>query len=146
MSNWQLPDGPRRRRPHPPKRLTMLALIGLVAALLLTPMTSRATPAGGVTTPLPTRVERFDPDRQVCRPEAIEAAFKRHLQPWADQPPAVLDQLRRLQLDMTRATLQRCLSQGRLEPAEAMELERRLGLEPQGTSPRPAAGPSLSQP
>ena len=124
----------------------LLAAAELLALMLIAPA-SLAVPAGGISTPQPTRVERFNPDQQVCQPLAIRAGFTRQLQPWADQPPAVLEQLRRVQLEMTRATLQRCVSKGLLQPAEASQLERDLGLQAgseSAASPIPAASPAAA--
>jgi hypothetical protein len=104
-----------------------------------------AVPSDGIGTPLPTRVERFDPDPEVCRPQAIRDSFARQLQPWSDQPPAVLERLRQLQLEMTRNTLRRCVSRGLMEPAEATRLEQQLGLvagpAPLSPAPAPAGSP-----
>lgn len=104
-----------------------------------------AVPSDGIATPLPTRVERFDPDPEVCRPQAIRDSFARQLQPWSDQPPAVLDRLRQLQLEMTRATLRRCVSRGLMDPTEATRLEQQLGLvgAPASLSPTPAPAGGL---
>lgn len=133
------------QRPTPHRWL--LGIAGAAAALLHGVPASLALPSDGIDVPQPTRVERFNPDQQVCQPQAIKTAFARHLQPWADQPPAVLEQLRRLQLEMTRATLQRCVSKGLLQPAEASQLERDLAL-PAGSgsasAPAPSAVPSAS--
>lgn len=113
----------------------------MLLGLLLTSSASLAVPSDGIDIPQPTRVERFNPDQQVCQPQAIKAGFARQLQPWADQPAAVLEQLRRVQLEMTQATLRRCVSKGLLPPAEAAELERQLGL-PGTTTPSPSRGPA----
>jgi hypothetical protein len=127
-----------------PRRLILPPAAALVPLMLAAPA-SLAVPAGGISTPQPTRVERFNPDQRVCQPLAIKEGFARQLQPWADQPPAVLEQLRRVQLEMTRATLQRCVSKGLLQPTEASQLERDLGLQAgseSAASPIPAAAPS----
>jgi hypothetical protein len=121
-----------------------------VTALLQSAPVSLAAPAAGQAIPTPTRVERFNPDQQVCQPQAIKKGFATQLQPWADQPPVVLDQLRRVQLEMTRSTLQRCVSKGLLQPSEASQLERELGLQggtagataPGATTAPPASGAS----
>ncbi len=107
--------------------------------LLQTMSASLAVPAGGIAIPPPTRVERFNPDAKVCQPAAIQAGFARQLQPWSDQPPAVLERLRQVQLEMTHATVQRCVSKGLLSAADAADLERKLGLSSNG-GPAPAAG------
>jgi len=88
-----------------------------------------AVPADGLDIPQPTRVERFNPDQQACLPQAIRTGFANQLLPFADQPPAVLDQLRRVQREMTRASLARCVAKGLLPPDEAGQLERELGLQ-----------------
>lgn len=107
--------------------------------LMLSAPVALAVPGDGIAIPPPTRVERFNPDEKVCRPAAIEAGFARQLQPWADQPPAVLERLRQVQLEMTRATVQRCVSKGLLSAAQAADLQRRLSLTP-AAKPGPAAG------
>lgn len=136
--------GSRNRQP----RQLLLWIAGTLLAVLQTAPASLAVPASGIEVPQPTRVERFNPDQEVCRSQAIRAGFARNLQPWADQPPAVLEQLRRMQLEMTRATLQRCVSKGLMLPAEASQLERELGLQagPGGTTPPPppTAAPAAS--
>jgi len=106
--------------------ILQLPLACLLPLLASRPPASWAVPADGSGIPLPTRVERFNPDQQVCQPARIKAGFASQLRPWADQPPAVLEQLRRVQLEMTQATLQRCVSKGLLKPSEAAELERQL--------------------
>ena len=121
--------------------LLLLVIDAALLALLQTAPASLAVPDGGIDIPQPIRVERFNPDQQACLPKTIRTAYASHLQPWADQPPAVLEQLRRVQQEMTRASLQRCVSKGLLQPTEASELERELGLQaaPGGD---PAAAPN----
>ena len=128
------------------RRLWLFLIAAGVTALLQTGPVSQAAPAAGQAIPMPTRVERFNPDQQVCQPQAIKRSFATQLQPWADQPSAVLNQLRRVQLEMTRSTLQRCVGKGLLQPAEASQLERELGLQtgaaeasPPGTPAAPSA-------
>lgn len=120
---------------------------GLTAALIQIAPVTLAAPAEGTAIPMPTRVERFNPDEQVCQPQAIRTSFARQLQPWADQPPAVLNQLRRMQQEMTVSTLQRCVSKGLLQPSEARQLENELGLQNGSrgaTAPGSPAGPPAS--
>jgi len=133
-----LPSRSRRQR-WP--ALLPASTVTVLAALLQGPPMALAVPAGGITTPLPTRVERFNPDQQVCLPETIRASFATQLLPWADQPAAVLAQLRRVQLEMTQATLQRCVSKGLLQADQASELERQLGLEVPGGAAGASAAP-----
>ena len=40
------------------------------------------------------RVKIYDADPLTCRPEVIEAGFRTHMAPWADQPEAVQQRLR----------------------------------------------------
>lgn len=125
------------------RRLSLLFASALVA-LLQTAPGSLAVPADGIDVAPPTRVERFNPDLQVCVPQAIKAGFARQLQPWADQPAPVLEQLRRVQLEMTRATVQRCVSKGLMTPADAAGLERQLGLQ-DVSAPLPAGAVGAPQ-
>jgi hypothetical protein len=74
------------------------------------------------------RVETFEPDNLTCKPETIEAAFRSHLRPWADQPEAVQARLRLLQGEMTRSSLDRCLQSGRMTREQADAVLNRLGL------------------
>ena len=138
VGSW-MPPGRRRRQPR-----TLGLLAAVLLGLLLSPPLSRAVPAGGITVPLPSRVDRYNPDELVCKPETIRSSFNRQLQPWADQPPQVLAQLRRVQLEMTRATLQRCVRKGLMDAAAAQALEHQLGLSAPGA---PAtAGPTAPVP
>lgn len=107
------------------RRLSAAALV----SLFQNASAALAVPTDGIDIPQPTRVEHFNPDQQVCLPQAIKNGFANQLQPFADQPPAVLEQLRRVQQDMTRATLARCVGKGLLPPAEARQLQRELGLQ-----------------
>lgn len=147
MRSAALAGSRRWRRLDLRSRRQMLLPAAALMTLLQSAPASLAVPAGGISTPQPTRVERFNPDQQVCQPMAIKDGFARQLQPWADQPPAVLEQLRRVQSEMTRATLQRCVSKGLLQPAEASQLERELGLQvgAAGAAPSiPAASPAAA--
>jgi hypothetical protein len=75
----------------------------------------------------------------LCIPVQAPQAFAQHLRPWADQPPKVLNQLRQLQAEMTRASIARCLSLGRLSPEQAKDLQTELGIE--GPLPQPSSRP-----
>jgi hypothetical protein len=89
-------------------------------------------------------VQYFQSDPLACQPDAIRAAYKTHLQPFADQSPAVLAQLRRVQDDMTLASLKRCVQKGLLTRPQASVLFRSLGLTLPGTViPVAAPQPSL---
>ena len=76
--------------------------------------------------PPPSPEQVYDPDRATCEPEHLRAAVERQLQPYADQSPAVLAQLRTVQLDMVRRTLQRCVARELLTAEQATQLEREL--------------------
>lgn len=94
------------------------------------------------------RVETFDSDPGACQPDMIRAAYKSHLLPFADQSPAVLAQLRRVQDDLTLASLKRCVQKGLLTRPQASVLFRELGLTLPGTA-IPTGGarvPGASQP
>ncbi|PSB38669.1 hypothetical protein [Aphanothece minutissima] len=78
-------------------------------------------------------VQYFQSDPLACQPDAIRAAYKAHLQPFADQSPAVLAKLRRVQDDMTLASLKRCVQKGLLTRPQASVLFRELGLTLPGT-------------
>ncbi len=80
----------------------------------------------------------FDSDPLTCKPDVIRSSYRAHLLPYADQSPAVLARLRRLQDDMTLASLKRCVQKGLLPRKEASKLFRELGLTLPGT-PIPAA-------
>ncbi len=90
------------------------------------------------------RVKIYDADPLTCRPEVIEAAFRSHMAPWADQPEAVQQRLRILQGELTRGTLQRCLQKGLMTSDQVKDVEKRLGLTPAAgvTTPQPSATPA----
>ena len=83
----------------------------------------RAMPA-----PPASRPTLYNADLGTCRPEVIRQAYRSHLQPFADQPAAVLAQLQRLQAGMTASSIERCLAKQLLSPAEAAQLRRELEL------------------
>ena len=121
-------------RLHLPVALALLGLawapVCLLAPLRAQPM--RPSPPASV--PL-----QLDPDATTCTPTLISQAFAQHLRPWADQPPEVLNQLRQLQAEMTRASIARCLSLGRLTPEQAKDLQTELGIA--GPLPQPSSRP-----
>ena len=145
MSGHVAADRQGHRSRRGPLRRPVWLCACAASGLTLTAPASLAVPAGGIAIPPPSRVERFNPDAKVCQPEAIQAGFSRQLQPWADQPAAVLERLRLVQLEMTRATVQRCVSKGLMTAADAADLGRRLGLQP-AAPPAPAAGPGAAAP
>ncbi|MFM7086337.1 MAG: hypothetical protein ACKOXO_05010 [Cyanobium sp.] len=117
----------RCSRPSPLGLLRCGPLLLCIAWLPVLPP-ALAIPAERRPAPPPAPVEHYDPDPQICRPQAIRQAFERQLQPWSDQPEAVLARLRRLQAEMTLATLRRCVRRGLLPEAEALAVARQLQL------------------
>lgn len=93
-------------------------------------------------------IQYFDSDPQACKPEAISASYKSHLLPYADQSPDVLAKLRRVQDDLTLASLKRCVQKGLLTRPQASVLFRELGLTLPGTVIPVAGGaaPAAPQP
>ncbi|KEF43452.1 MAG: hypothetical protein ER33_01530 [Cyanobium sp. CACIAM 14] len=118
-------------------------LLGLASVLV--PLSGRAEPPDRPDPPAP-RIRHFDSDPQACRPEAIGAAYRSGLLPYTDQPPAVLARLRRVQDDMTLASLRRCVQKGLLPRSEASRLFRELGLTLPGTEIPPIANPQAPPP
>ena len=117
------------------------AVLGMVLAGL--PCSGRTSEAAERPRAPEAPVQYFQSDPLACQPDAIRAAYKTHLQPFADQSPAVLAQLRRVQDDMTLASLKRCVQKGLLTRPQASVLFRELGL----TLPRtviPVAAPQPS--
>lgn len=121
-------------------------LLGLL--LGLAPGAGRTSEAAERPRPPESPVQHFDSDPQACKPESIRASYKAHLQPYADQSPAVLAKLRRVQDDMTLASLKRCVQKGLLTRPQASVLFRELGLTLPGTvipvaapQPSPATAP-----
>ncbi|MFO7629304.1 MAG: hypothetical protein R6W06_07270 [Prochlorococcaceae cyanobacterium] len=79
--------------------------------------------------PLPQpRTVIYQPDEQGCRPELLEAGYRRQLLPFADQSDAVISQLRQLQNELTTNSIRRCQEKGLLSAEEASALSSRLGL------------------
>jgi len=62
--------------------------------------------------------------------EPIRTAFQRQLQPYADQSPAVLARLRKLQLEITQRSLKRCVERQLLTPQQADQLAKELAASP----------------
>ncbi|AFY27691.1 hypothetical protein [Cyanobium gracile] len=127
------------------------ALLGSVLAGLL-PCSGRASDAAERPRAPQAPVQYFQSDPLACQPDAIRAAYKAHLQPFADQSPAVLAKLRRVQDDMTLASLKRCVQKGLLTRPQASVLFRELGLTLPGTvipvtsAPAPGAAQPASAP
>jgi hypothetical protein len=117
------------------------ALLGTVLAGLL-PCSGRTSEAAERPRAPEAPVQYFHSDPLACQPDAIRAAYKAHLLPFADQSPAVLAQLRRVQDDMTLASLKRCVQKGLLTRPQASVLFRELGLTLPGTVIPVTSGPA----
>ncbi len=124
----------------PSRPLLGVLLGGLLAGML--PGSVLASEAAERPSPPQAPVRYFDSDPQACKPDAIRAAYKAHLQPFADQGPAVLAKLRRVQDDMTLASLKRCVQKGLLTRPQASVLFRELGLTLPGTVIPVGSGPT----
>ncbi len=124
---------------------TDVAVQALLCGVLLgfLPWTGRTSEAAERPRPPEAPVQYFDSDPQACKPEAISASYKNHLRPYADQSPEVLAKLRRVQDDLTLASLKRCVQKGLLTRPQASVLFRTLGLTLPGTV-IPAAAPQPS--
>jgi len=120
-----------------------LAVVTLVT-VLLGGLPLRAEP--DMPDPPKSRVKIYDADALTCRPAVIEAGFRSHMAPWADQPEAVQQRLRILQGELSRGTLERCRQKGLMSAEEVKEVEKRLGLTPAAgvTTPQPSATPAGS--
>jgi hypothetical protein len=117
-----------------PNRATATLQPLLWALLLgLAPGSGRTSEAAERPRPPEAPVQHFDSDPQACKPESISASYKSHLLPYADQSPEVLAKLRRVQDDMTLASLKRCVQKGLLTRPQASVLFRSLGLTLPGT-------------
>jgi hypothetical protein len=100
------------------------------AAALAVPAASPAQAQGRRAPPPPTpKVVIHDPDPVSCQPDTIRQAFARHLAPFAGQSPAVMARLREVQLEMTDASLRRCVAKGLLEPDAAAALRQELSAQ-----------------
>ncbi|SBO42335.1 hypothetical protein [Cyanobium sp. NIES-981] len=75
------------------------------------------------------KVVIYDPDPLSCQPDTIRQAFARHLDPFADQSPAVLARLRVVQLEMTESSLRRCVAKGLMEQQAAAALFQELAAQ-----------------
>ena len=116
-------------------------LCGVLLGLM--PGAGRTSEAAERPRPPESPVQYFHSDHVACKPESIRASYKSQLLPYADQSPAVLAQLRRVQDDMTLASLKRCVQKGLLTRPQASVLFRELGLTLPGTV-IPVAAPQPS--
>ena len=116
-------------------------LCGVLLGLM--PGAGRTSEAAERPRPPESPVQYFHSDPVACKPESIRSSYKSQLLPYADQSPAVLAQLRRVQDDMTLASLKRCVQKGMLTRPQASVLFRELGLTLPGTV-IPVAAPQPS--
>ena len=116
-------------------------LCGVLLGLM--PGAGRTSEAAERPRPPESPVQYFHSDPVACKPGSIRASYKSQLLPYADQSPAVLAQLRRVQDDMTLASLKRCVQKGLLTRPQASVLFRELGLTLPGTV-IPVAAPQPS--
>ena len=116
-------------------------LCGVLLGLM--PGAGRTSEAAERPRPPESPVQYVHSDPVACKPESIRASYKSQLLPYADQSPAVLAQLRRVQDDMTLASLKRCVQKGLLTRPQASVLFRELGLTLPGTV-IPVAAPQPS--
>lgn len=90
----------------------------------------------------PARPTHYDPDPITCQPDVIRSGFERQLQPFADQSPAVLQRLRQVQVELTAASLRRCVERGLLSREQASALAAELlSTSPPEAQPRPSTRP-----
>ena len=102
-----------------------------LASLLLPLVAAAHLNAQPARPPLPqSRPEHLDPDRDTCRPDRIRQHVQAQLLPWQDQPAAVLSELRKLQAEMTLASLRRCVQRGLMTRQEATQVASDLQLLP----------------
>ena len=120
----------------------------LGAGLLLAVLGAGGKPLQAQQDPPPPepRLKNYHPDETTCKGDLIRSSYAKNLLPWAEQPAPVLESLRQVQAEMTRATLASCVSQKLMTPAQATALQKELGLiEPPGgetlLQPSSAAAP-----
>jgi hypothetical protein len=82
----------------------------------------------------------------LARSEISPSLVLRGLLPYADQSPQVLAKLRRVQDDITLASLKRCVQKGLLTRPQASVLFRELGLTLPGTEIPVAGGTAPASP
>lgn len=136
---------------HPYPRQRIIASLLICAASLAIPTIPGISPKAvaqskprQVAPPLPT-TKFYEPDEIACQQQTIENAYRSNLRPWADQPEEVLARLRTLQGEMTRSSLERCVSKGLMSADQAKAVEQRLSL-PTPTPGRPAQSTSTTRP
>ncbi|MGB7564116.1 MAG: hypothetical protein WBM08_05110 [Prochlorococcaceae cyanobacterium] len=116
----------------------MSGALALAAAVLLAQRPMPPQPQS------PTRY--YQPDQQVCNPERLLAGYRQGLSAYADQPPAVLEQLSGLQRQLTARSLKVCLEKGLLKADQAERLIETMGLALPALAPLPADSPVQAAP
>ncbi len=113
------------------RQASLIIGVGLALAILGTEI--KPLPAQQDPPPPEPRLKHYNPDQTTCQGDLIRSSYAKNLLPWAEQPPPVLESLRQLQAEMTRATLASCVNQKLMTPAQAAALQKELGLtEPPG--------------
>lgn len=123
------------------KPALLLAILVLAALLPLRCLAERAQTKGS-----PAPVQHYQPDLQTCTPERLLAAYSNALTPYADQPPAVLEQLRGLQRQLSARSLGNCLEQGLLSSEQVEKLMAAMGMAVPAPAPLPKDSPVLAAP
>ncbi len=126
-----------RYRRFLPMRLALAALACL--PLQATLLSRGRTLAQGRPMPPPPMapVKIYNPDADTCRADPLLRSYRNQLQQFADQPPAVIQRLRLMQLAMGEASLKQCASDGRLSREEADRIWRELQSMPMPGSQPP---------
>lgn len=110
----------------------------LVVACCIQLCCSLAAQARNQPPPPASRPTIYDADPKTCQPDNIRRGFARQLEPYADQGEAVLQQLRKVQLQLTEASLRRCVAKGLMDEATARSLAAELlGVQGPATLTRP---------
>jgi hypothetical protein len=113
------------------RQASLIIGVGLALGILGTEV--KPLPAQQDPPPPEPRLKHYNPDQTTCQGDLIRSSYAKNLLPWAEQPPPVLESLRQLQAEMTRATLASCVNQKLMTPAQAAALQKELGLtEPPG--------------
>jgi hypothetical protein len=121
-----------------------LGSVVLMLLVMVSPSSSLAERPQAKAPKAPT--EQYEPDQQTCTPERQLAAFNHALAPYADQPPAVLEQLRVLQRQLGARSLRSCLERGLLSPDQVERLVETMGLAAPAQAPQPNESRLLAAP
>jgi len=108
------------------RNASLIAGVGLALGILGTEV--KPLPAQQDPPPPEPRLKHYNPDEATCQGDLIRSSYAKNLLPWAEQPPPVLESLRQVQAEMTRATLASCVRQKLMTPAQAAAMQKELGL------------------